>query len=268
MTRHRLIAGEFRHLRGWRPGYEDLTVPSYASSARHYPQRADLRSLPVPIRDQGAIGSCTANACAEAMGYLYLKRGLPDPLLSRLFIYWASRSAEGVAPTEDAGCVIGDVVRVLQHLGAPLEQTWPYVDDGVRFVDKPSEAAYEEARQHQLVKAYRVRSFDALRMSLADGYPVVGGFSCPPGIDSAECAKTGVVPFQPNEASVGGHAILFVGYDEAARLVTFQNSWGRRWGAAGYGFLPYDFFLRRLSSDWWTFRSEEQPEIPAIGMVA
>ncbi|MDP2305585.1 MAG: C1 family peptidase [Pseudomonadota bacterium] len=44
------------------------------------------------------------------------------------------------------------------------------------------------------------------------------------------------------DLSVGGHAVLVVGYDDASETVTILNSWGPDFGDKGYGTLPYAFF--------------------------
>jgi C1A family cysteine protease len=31
-----------------------------------------------------------------------------------------------------------------------------------------------------------------------------------------------------------------------------RNSWGTGWGIAGYGWLPYDYVLKGLATDWWS----------------
>ena len=40
----------------------------------------------------------------------------------------------------------------------------------------------------------------------------------------------------------GYHAVTLVGYDDAERVFTIMNSWGRSWGEAGYGRIRYDAF--------------------------
>ena len=61
---------------------------------------------------------------------------------------------------------------------------------------------------------------------------------------------------------MGGHAVCAVGYDDSKVIVNpsnqksskgallIRNSWGSSWGDNGYGWLPYDYVLTGLASDW------------------
>jgi len=68
--------------------------------------------------------------------------------------------------------------------------------------------------------------------------------------------RTGHIPVPTHrDKLLGGHAVLAVGYDDAARVLMFRNSWGRGWGDHGYGYLPYHFIgSSALSWDFWTMR--------------
>ena len=46
-----------------------------------------------------------------------------------------------------------------------------------------------------------------------------------------------------NTKLYGGHAVLFVGFDDNAfgGTFTFRNSWGEGWGDLGFGHLAYGF---------------------------
>ncbi len=256
MGRHGLVAGVTRHLCGWRPSkpdHRDLVARGLEAAAP--PPKADLRPKCPPVRDQGPWGTCVANASLEAMGANYIREGRADPLLSRFDLYYETRVLEGVSPSEDSGLEIRDAMKVLANQGACLETTWPYVDEN--FAAAPSVVAQDEAAKHKIIFYLRLPSLRTIKASIAQGFPVVGGFPVPENMQSDECARTGMVHFPtPSEGFVGGHAVMFVGYDDAERLVTFQNSWSTSWGAAGFGFLPYRFFTDGLVADCWTIRRE------------
>jgi C1A family cysteine protease len=57
---------------------------------------------------------------------------------------------------------------------------------------------------------------------------------------------------------LGGHVVLAVGYDDAAKRVIVRNSWGADWGKKGYFTMPYAYVAdRNLSDDFWTIRRGE-----------
>jgi len=49
--------------------------------------------------------------------------------------------------------------------------------------------------------------------------------------------------------------VMAVGYDDARQWFLVRNSWGPRWGMAGYFTLPYSYLIQAvLSKDFWTIR--------------
>ncbi len=256
--KHRDILGEPHHIRGWRasaPDHRDK-LAAEPPLATLLPKAVDLTDKCPPIRDQKSIGSCTANSSLEAMGFLYTKAGKTDPQLSRLFTYYYSRKMEGTAPTEDAGAQIRDVMKCLALYGSCYETTWPYVES--RYSAEPPHRAVMEARDHQALMYFRCPSLRTIKASIAQGFPVVGGFSCPNSMFEDATAKTGVIAYPgPAEGFEGGHAVMFMAYNDDTELLKFQNSWGPHWGDKGFGYLPYKFVTAGLADDFWTIRREE-----------
>jgi C1A family cysteine protease len=98
-----------------------------------------------------------------------------------------------------------------------------------------------------------------MRGCLANGFPFVFGFTVYESFESAEVARTGDAPLPAaGETVLGGHAVLAVGYDDAAARFTVRNSWGPHWGNGGYFTLPYAYLTDRgLASDFWTISQVE-----------
>lgn len=256
----RQIAGQPRKMFGWqkdRPDNRDVPFQTSLFKALTLPRRADLRANCSRVENQGDIGSCTANSSTSAIEFLYRKIKLQQPELSRLFLYFATRVwIAGEPPTNDNGAMIRDVMKALAKFGVCLETAWPY--DLKKWQLEPPADAKTNAQNHQILKYYRCPSLRYIRACIAEGYPTVGGFSVPQSIDSDETTETGKVAYpKTGEDFVGGHAVLFVGYDDSTKLLTFQNSWGTDWGDKGFGYLPYDYVTNYLANDFWTIRLAE-----------
>ena len=258
MSRLVKINKKKRHLFGWkkdRPDHRDKLFQ--ARGSLRAPKKADLRPTCSRVEDQGEIGSCTANAATSAVEFLYRKAGATQPELSRLFLYFATRVwVAKDSPQEDNGATIRDTMRALAKYGTSIESLWPY--DLGAFAKAPNAAAKGDAVTHQILHYYRVPNLSSLKLCLSQGYPVSGGFVIPESAMGDETYGTGVVKYpEPTEEFVGGHAVLFVGYDDTKKLITFQNSWGTGWGDKGFGYLPYDFITNWLANDLWTIRTAE-----------
>lgn len=219
------------------------------------PTHASLNVLP-EVRDQGQLGSCTAHAGTSAASYLHLALGKPDPVFSPLALYAETRQLERTPLTEDSGCQVRSVFKAMHRHGVPLESEWPY--DESKFNIDPPRAVDKEAMNHQAIKYLVCDGLNAIKHSIVDGYPVIGGFDCYDSMFTPEVDKSGLIPMPTAQDSLqGGHCIMFVAFDDTTRLVKFLNSWSKTWGQGGYGFLPYGFFNTGMASDFWTLRSQE-----------
>jgi C1A family cysteine protease len=214
------------------------------------PASIDLRSTCSPVKDQGRLGSCTANALASALEFLEIKNKLPDVFMSRLFIYYNERVLENTV-TSDSGASLRDGIKTLSKQGCCPETEWPYIIS--RFRTRPINPCYTHAVKHVAQSYYRISTLNDMKTCLASGYPFVFGFVVYSSFESNTVATTGIAPMpSPKEKVLGGHAVLAVGYDNATQRFLIKNSWGTSWGVKGYFYLPYAYMTNPyLAGDMW-----------------
>lgn len=238
---------------GWikdKPDSRDLIYP--IDRDVKIPQKVDLRPSCSDVEDQADLGSCTANALAGALEFLEVKNKTAFVDVSRLYIYYNERRADGDV-YEDAGSTIRTGAKVLAQYGACNEKMWPY--DTTRFTIKPTAACYTDGAKHRISSYTRITSFNGILQCLATGYPIAFGFDVYTCMETEEVAKTGMLPMPgPDDYMVGGHAVLFVGYDQGKKLFIVRNSWGASWGDKGYFYMPFDYVDQGLASDFWTIK--------------
>ena len=189
------------------------------------------------------------------------QRLTPSFIPSRLFIYYNERAMEGTI-NSDSGAAIRDGIKSVAALGDCPETAIPgFVGWNYRIKDfmvKPSPACYAQALKYKAVQYAKVAQDRAsIKQCLAQGYPIVFGFSVYDSFESQAVANNGFVPMPDtkNEKLLGGHAVVAVGYDDVNGRYIVRNSWGKGWGQAGYCTMPYEYLEdANLASDFWTIR--------------
>ncbi|HWF27238.1 MAG TPA: C1 family peptidase [Mycobacterium sp.] len=244
-------AQDWSHVRGfgWRPQLPDARDMLYMARLKDLPPvEYDLRPSMPAVYDQGQLGSCTGNAIAAAMEYERDRQGLSDFVPSRLFIYYNERALEGTV-SSDSGAVIRDGIKAVNREGVCPETLWPY-DIGV-FTVKPPKRCYVAAKKDTAVQYEAIQTLGDLKDAIASNLPVVFGFTVYQSFESQSVAQTGVMPMpKPSEATVGGHAVVAVGYSDPKGHLIVRNSWGPSWGDRGYFYMPYEYLTgSKVSSD-------------------
>jgi C1A family cysteine protease len=153
---------------------------------------------------------------------------------------------------EDAGAELKDGIQTLLTYGICPETDWPYYISN--FDDRPPDYAYEHALENKAIDVKHIdNTMEDMMGALDNGYPFVVGIMVFESFESYEVLKTGMVPLPYSyETSLGGHAVVCVGYDDIKKVWIMRNSWGSAWGDGGYFYLPYEYLLRDdLASDLW-----------------
>jgi C1A family cysteine protease len=105
-----------------------------------------------------------------------------------------------------------------------------------------------------------------MKSCLNSGEPFVFGFEVFDNFEDINTIKTGYVTIPTNKnISLGGHAVVCVGYDD--NLIyngikgywIVRNSWGSKWGDRGYFYLPYKYLeIPNVFSDLWKITKVEK----------
>lgn len=244
----------------WKRDPEDKRDWKFKALLKHValdeiPNKVDLSPNLSPVEDQENIGSCTANAAVGAMEYLEWQKTQKRWAcfkkfrdLSRLFVYYNTRLIEGTADF-DSGATIRNTIKSLGQYGVCDERLWPYETD--KWDDRPTDTCYEKGANRKIKDYYRADTLDDILQALALGFPVSFGAMI------FEPFMSGIVRLpKPDDRSMGGHAMLIVGYDRDDKKVLVRNSWGTKWGNGGYCRFPFEYIADTgLCGDFWVIRS-------------
>ena len=279
------LKGKYRM--GWIPDYPDFRdytdktreVKSILGSAgpvkaKGLPASVDLRSWCSPVEDQGALGSCTAQAGVGIIEYYERKSFGRHIDASRLFLYKVTRNL--MKMKGDTGAYLRTTMGAMVLFGAPPEAYWPYTEDQKEFDKEPPAFCYAFAQNYQTVTYFRhdpsatkaEEILKAVKTYLSKGHPAMFGFTVYNSVEQA--GKSGRIPFPSQKEKIeGGHAVVAIGYDDKMKIknkygeaettgaLLIRNSWGKGWGEEGYGWLPYEYVLTGLAQDFWSILKKE-----------
>lgn len=239
-----------------------------------FPDNADMkRFLPSYVKaglilNQGTEGACTGFGLACVANYLlwrrHLESGARSALASvspRMFYELAKHYDEWPGQDYDGSSCRGALKGWHKH-GVCTTDLWPFPLDaqgGPIFV-RPKDGWSQDATRRPLGVYYRVSKLSVVDLQAA--ISEIGAIYCSgtahDGWDGLLNDKPLPAPRSHADLPVigpmvdpkqsGGHAFALVGYNERGFIV--QNSWGLRWGASGFGVLPYEDWVTNASDAW------------------
>lgn len=245
----------------WQPDpfkAKDYDATQLLRTVKAVPREVLLDHLILDILDQEDLGSCVANAGAQAIRAAHVRAGFTMPkLLSRLFAYYFARATHSDTQ-QDTGTWIRAFFDVVRTLGFCPEKIWPY--DVSTFKSFPSaEASRRAADQIATIGYHKITSTGADRVrdiqaAIAAQHCVIFGTQV--SNKFAEF-KHGSEPLDvpgATEQILGGHALTIAGYTTLSTgEVVFHivNSWSRAYGSNGWCTFKGNYLGNDISSDFW-----------------
>jgi C1A family cysteine protease len=255
--------------------YKGSQIPIYLC----LPEFIDLSHWCSPIRNQEPLNSCTACAAIALIEYFQNRNRDEYTNASVLFLYKVARKL--MHRQGDVGASIRETMKAMVLFGIPPEEYWPY--EPSKIDEEPTGFCYSYAQNYQTIQYFRLDTpgllasdlLAQIKMTLVAGIPSMFGLTIYSSIYEEFNYKRGYIPVPNKKDHVeGGHAVVAVGYDDhkiiqdSVGALLIRNSWGIKWGERGYGWLPYDYILRGLTSDWWSLLKAKWFETNNFGLGA
>lgn len=205
-----------------------------------------------PLSNQKNLGSCVANACADALEILQGQKGNITQL-SRLFLYWNARVAINETNKDD-GCFVRDCMNSMTSLGVCTEDIWEY--DTTKVFAQPPLRAYREAYVNKFSSYYSINSsgqdrIDDIELAVRSNHPVV--FATLVNTDFTKAFGSTKIWKNADGPAAGYHAIIITGVRDNGPQKEFliRNSWGDSWGENGHCWFDQSYLTKPYTTDLW-----------------
>jgi C1A family cysteine protease len=222
------------------------------------PKGVDHRSEQTPVKNQSGRGTCV---CFASMAGLEVEYGGGTLDLSENYANYLYMKAEGRVCKDD-GLQTHMSADYLTDHGVCAESVCPYQTSFPGFCNNganpaPTQRANAEAHSPYKIKSYQkmfrndslttdtgiwINNPRYLEALLRSGKDIVFGTH----VAGWTYPYTGVIDVKLTSGgnplpSVGGHAMLVVGYNRIQEYFIVKNSWGTSKGQSGYVYLSYDY---------------------------
>jgi Papain family cysteine protease len=219
---------------------EGIPLASLPYSGKELAKFVDLSGkLPTP-GNQGKQSSCVA----WATGYA-LKAYQEKIETNQFYNFSPSFIYNQINHGRDGGSDIIEALNLLSQQGVCTKDVMPYNEND--YLTKPNDFQNNKAKKYKIDywRRVNIRDIKEVKAQINAGYPIVFG----------AVVDEGFTKFKKNDSSksiwrkplgktMGGHAMLAIGYDDDKRAFKIINSWGTEWGEDGYGWIDYTYFSK------------------------
>ncbi|UCC68168.1 MAG: C1 family peptidase [Armatimonadota bacterium] len=253
------------------------------------PDVVDHRPNQTSIKDQNNRGTCV---CFASLAGLEVAYGGGSLDLSEQFANYLYMTAESRG-CKSAGLKTTDSANYLKNDGVCLESVCPYQNDKYNFPAYCNNADTTAPAPPMLTNAvanrpYKIKSYQKiwrkdnlttdtgtwinnpryLESLLRAGKDIVFGTHVAGWISP----YTGIIDVSLGSGgyplpSVGGHAMLVVGYNRPQEYFIVKNSWGTSYGQSGYLYLSYDYIRTYAKYGYIINEVEPIPIVPLRPML-
>lgn len=216
-----------------------------------------MLSRSMPIEDQGGMSACVGYTLRRG---IYMQTGVDA---SAVGIYKISRMLDRSGPGEpliDLGCRPFFAYDGIHEFGVPLEKDEPSLASTVN--DELDFGALRKSSVLRMTGFYRTSTYrpveDWERCITAD-FPVAFTTEVTQAVED----HNGRTPLSRPEGKVFGlHYMLAIGFETIGGKKYFHiaNSWGTKWGDAGYGIVTEDFVRATTDAYCASFRRTKAGE--------
>ncbi len=192
----------------------------------------------VPVKNQGAMPTCTAHALSSAVEYHHQRQHGWYARFSTEFLYGLREDGYYIG----RGMSIRDGLNTLLKYGNVFESdckgNHDYVD-AMNHVLKEADHLKKLAYPHRISGYFKINNADELKTALMKYGTVVVAMNV---YDGHRLEKDIYTYDAKND--YGNHAVFIYGWNEDGWLV--QNSWGYLYGGDGRFVIPFDFKFNEM----------------------
>lgn len=223
------------------------------------PNSYDMSAFFPPPGNQGIQGSCVGWAVAYALKGYQEKVERNWTFNSSRHLFSPAYVFNQIKLKDCDGAYFTDAFDLITREGVATLDEFPY--DPTDCSKQPTALIKQNAQNYAIASWRRVNVQDVteIKSHIALGFPVLVGIE----VDNSFEKLNGTTIYNSySQVSLGGHALVIVGYDDSMSAFRLINSWGTAWGDNGFGWISYGAFRQIVREGYVTQDIVAQPHVP------